>query len=209
MSSISILFFAVLIIVQIHGYEAQGSKYPQLRAKTLNAHCQLEPSTGLPPEQRIVRGAVSFSQQCRLRYSWKWGREVWFCSNLLVSVTVDGLPLDGSIDHGFHVHEKGDLSTGCGSTGGHFNPEGVNHGAPGDRIRHVGDFGNLRQNNVGSIKETFHDSRAVLFSSRNNIIGRAIVIHAGKDDLGTGGDAGSRASGNAGARLACCVIGYA
>ena len=24
--------------------------------------------------------------------------------------------------HGFHVHQLGDISGGCGSTGGHFNP---------------------------------------------------------------------------------------
>jgi len=28
----------------------------------------------------------------------------------------------------------------------------------------------------------------------------------GQDDLGTGGNAGSRATGNAGGRLACCII---
>ena len=36
--------------------------------------------------------------------------------------------------------------------------------------------------------------------------GRSIVVHAGQDDLGQGGDEGSRSTGNAGKRIDCCLI---
>ena len=45
-----------------------------------------------------------------------------------------------------------------------------------------------------------------LLKGDNNIVGRAIVVHAGEDDLGKGGDEGSLKTGNAGGRVACCVI---
>ena len=50
----------------------------------------------------------------------------------------------------------------------------------------------------------FEDDETLGFE--NFIGGLALVIHAGEDDLGLGGDAGSVASGNAGARIACCNI---
>jgi len=50
------------------------------------------------------------------------------------------------------------------------------------------------------------DALAMLWGD-NTIIGRAMVVHGGEDDLGDGGDAGSLANGNAGPRVACCVIG--
>ena len=41
----------------------------------------------------------------------------------------------------------------------------------------------------------------------HGIIGRTVVLHSAKDDLGLGGDEGSLKTGNSGSRIACGVIG--
>ena len=114
--------------------------------------------------------------------------------------------------HGLHVHEFGDTTNGCMSTGPHFNPNNMTHGAPTDAIRHAGDLGNVIAD-AGGCKFTIKDMQIPL-TGKNSIVGRAFVIHELEDDLGKGdnseiGTQGKTSSttGNAGARLACGVVG--
>lgn len=53
--------------------------------------------------------------------------------------------------HGFHIHQLGDLSNGCASTGSHFNPNNHTHGAPKDKERHAGDLGNVVADEVRAL----------------------------------------------------------
>jgi len=118
----------------------------------------------------------------------------------LVKGTITGLTPG---EHGFHIHEFGDMSDGCKSMGGHYNPDGVDHGDINEG--HVGDLGNITADESGTAKFTIEAKRVDLLGDRS-VIGRGFVVHADKDDLGKGGDAESLKTGNAGDRLACGVI---
>ncbi|XP_042498971.1 superoxide dismutase [Cu-Zn], chloroplastic [Macadamia integrifolia] len=108
--------------------------------------------------------------------------------------------------HGFHLHEFGDTTNGCISTGPHFNPNELTHGAPSDEIRHAGDLGNIVANADGVAEVTIVDNQIPL-SGPNAVVGRAFVVHELEDDLGKGGHELSLSTGNAGGRLACGVVG--
>ena len=118
----------------------------------------------------------------------------------LIKGTITGLSPG---EHGFHIHEFGDMSDGCKSMGGHYNPDDVNHGDINEG--HVGDLGNITADESGTAKFTIEAKRVDLLGERS-IIGRGIVVHSDRDDLGKGGDAESLKTGNAGDRLACGVI---
>ena len=106
--------------------------------------------------------------------------------------------------HGFHIHEFGDMTDGCKSMGGHYNPDNVDHG---DITQgHVGDLGNVEAGEDGNAKFELED-HLVSLTGEFSVIGRSFVVHAGVDDLGQGGHELSPTTGNAGARLACGTIG--
>lgn len=109
-------------------------------------------------------------------------------------------------NHGFHIHEFGDNTNGCTSAGPHFNPHGKEHGAPDAAVRHAGDLGNVVADDSGAAKVDLTDKQISL-TGPLSILGRTVVVHADTDDLGLGGHELSKSTGNAGARLACGVIG--
>lgn len=118
-----------------------------------------------------------------------------------VRVVADLEGLDAGA-HGFHIHENGDCSApDASSAGGHFNPTGAPHGAPDAPAaeRHVGDLGNIEAGADGTARYDRTDS-VISLSGANSIVGKAVVVHAGTDDLS------SQPSGDAGNRLACGVI---
>jgi len=103
-------------------------------------------------------------------------------------------------EHGFHVHEKGDCSSGDGmSAGGHFNPTNKPHG-PQDSDHHVGDLPSLKADANGNAVVHFHLLGVTVGAGATDIVGRGLIVHAQPDDYKT------QPTGNAGARIACAVI---
>ncbi|KHJ97909.1 copper/zinc superoxide dismutase [Oesophagostomum dentatum] len=104
--------------------------------------------------------------------------------------------------HGFHVHQFGDLTDVCTSTGPHFNPGNRHHGGltvcTGEKIRRVRSFAG-HVNGCGFVCSRKDDLRHV------GDLGNIEADEAGKGE----GDQRheSLRTGNAGARVACRVIG--
>ncbi len=126
--------------------------------------------------------------------------------SILLTQEQDGVRLQGSVrhlapgEHGFHIHEFGDLRDRAGqSAGGHYSPQGHKHGGPESAEHHAGDLGNITANKQG-VAEVDKLAKGLKLQ---RIVGRAIVVHAGQDDMT------SQPSGNAGARVAVGVIGIA
>ena len=103
--------------------------------------------------------------------------------------------------HGAHVHAHGDLRHGCAGTCAHHNPDGTSHGGPVGPRRHRGDLGNIVADPSGE-----SDTVVVVDTALHELVGRTIIVHAGPDDLGRGGNDESRKTGNAGARVAGGLI---
>jgi Cu-Zn family superoxide dismutase len=120
-----------------------------------------------------------------------------------VKVVADIEGLTPGQKHAFHIHQYGDCSAPDGmSAGGHYNPEGHQHGLPEAQNRHAGDLGNIQADNDGKAHYEITVNNCSVMGAKNPIIGRGVIVHAKTDD-------GSQPVGNAGGRIACGVIGVA
>jgi superoxide dismutase, Cu-Zn family len=104
-------------------------------------------------------------------------------------------------EHGLHIHEVGDCSSGDGmSTKGHFNPQNKPHGHHSSAERHAGDLPSLVANKEGRANVNIDLDVITLNPGAASIIDRGLIVHADPDDYKT------QPTGNAGARIACGVI---
>ncbi|BAC67357.1 superoxide dismutase [Adoxophyes honmai nucleopolyhedrovirus] len=111
--------------------------------------------------------------------------------------------------HGFHVHEFGDTTNGCTSAGEHFNPTGHDHGAPNAIERHVGDLGNINAKTANALTEIDIIDNVISLFGPYSILGRSLVVHTDRDDLGLTDHPLSKITGNSGGRLGCGIIAVA
>jgi Cu-Zn family superoxide dismutase len=118
-----------------------------------------------------------------------------------VVVEVRDLPAGGK---GVHIHETGSCEApGFESAGGHFNPEGRQHGVQNPSGPHAGDLPNLEVGEDGTGRLEVTTDRVSLGAGQSSLFdadGSAIVVHAGPDDLRTD------PAGNSGDRIACGLI---
>uniref|UniRef100_A0A914ELL5 Superoxide dismutase copper/zinc binding domain-containing protein n=1 Tax=Acrobeloides nanus TaxID=290746 RepID=A0A914ELL5_9BILA len=97
--------------------------------------------------------------------------DFWIDGNNKVSIngTISGLAPG---QHGFHVHQYGDMNNQCLAAGSHFNPHNQEHGSPNSSVRHVGDLGNIQAGSNGVASVNVEDSQVAL-NGENSVIGRA------------------------------------
>ncbi|HUL95348.1 MAG TPA: superoxide dismutase family protein [Usitatibacter sp.] len=143
-----------------------------------SATAKLEPTKG-----SSVRGTVTFTQ-----------------AGSVVHVKAEVTGLAPNSEHGFHIHDKGDCSSGDGmSAAGHFNPTGKPHG-PQSGEHHAGDMPSLVADSYGNASASFDLHGVSVGGSDPDIVGRGLIVHKDPDDFRT------QPTGNSGARLACGVI---
>ena len=108
-----------------------------------------------------------------------------------------GLPLGL---HGIHVHAVGRCEgPGFESAGGHWNPNGRQHGFNNPAGSHRGDLHNVTVTSTGVLRESV-TLPATRLAEMADADGSALVLHATRDDYATD------PSGNSGERIACAVI---
>ncbi len=103
----------------------------------------------------------------------------------------------------FHIHETGKCEPpDFKSAGGHFNPDGTEHGILNPEGPHAGDMPNIHVPADGKLTVEVLNTLVSLEAERALLDedGSALVIHAGPDDYK------SDPAGHAGDRIACGIL---
>jgi Cu-Zn family superoxide dismutase len=137
-----------------------------------------------------------------------------YADRVEIKINAPGAPALGSF-HGLHVHTtgvcnpqpSGTLNVPFGSSGGHWNPTGANHG------QHAGDLPSALITAEGETYAEFETDRfnvTELLDAAGD--GSAVVLHAGPDNFanipaayGTP-NAATLNTGDAGGRYACGIV---
>ena len=166
------ILFAALASFALAGCASMGSQ------NRSSAVANLEPTNG-----NTARGTATFTQEGDVVH---------------VRASLSGLKPDA--EHAFHIHEKGDCSSGDGmSAGGHYNPGAKPHG-PQNADHHAGDMPNVRADGYGNASTAFIIKGVTVGNGAADIVGKGLVVHRDPDDYK------SQPAGNAGPRIACAVI---
>jgi Cu-Zn family superoxide dismutase len=115
-------------------------------------------------------------------------------SGILVRVNAMNLP-EGP--HGLHLHETGACSPDFGAAGGHFAPEGNQHGFLSENGPHAGDLPMIFVSGEGAARADFF-TQLVTLDALMDEDGAAVIVHAEPDTY--------RDPSETGARVACGVI---
>jgi Cu-Zn family superoxide dismutase len=180
------------------------------------------------------RGAVAMGTTLRLADGTAIGEVELRPAGGVTEVDVDlAVPADGSAValrafHGLHLHANDDPTNGDGCIADPAEPPSTWFASADDHLKagdethgdHVGDMPPLLVNADGRAEATFTTDRLAV-DQLDMLQGRAVVLHAGPDNLGnvptgTADDRyapnsqdavdKTRATGNAGNRLACGVV---
>src|SRR4030095_339515 len=128
-----------------------GVAWGQSGAKAV---AQLQPTKG-----NTATGTATFTQR---------GGKV------LVEVKVSGLT--PGAEHGFHIHEKGDCSSGDGmSAGAHFNPLNMPHAHYSTPERHAGDMPALKADASGNASVVAELDVITVADGPTSVVGRGLI----------------------------------
>lgn len=119
---------------------------------------------------------------------------------LSITVKLHDIPFG---EHGVHIHANPvcDAPDFKGA-GGHFNPDGKQHGMDNPMGHHNGDMPkniSIGEDHMGEITYKV-DYLTLAPGAANSVLGHAIVVHEKADDMKTD------PTGNAGNRIACGII---